>query len=518
MKLTHSFAGACIFLTLFTKIIPAQPNVLTHHYDNNRAGANTQETVLTPSNVNSSQFGLLYNYSVDGSVYAQPLYVKALQIPGKGTHDVLFIATMNDKLYAFDANTNSAPLWVRDFTNPGAGVTAIPITDIVGTNTLNIVGNVGIDGTPVINLTTMTMYVDVRTKENGSYVPRLHAIDITTGADKSGSPVLIQGSVNGSANEGVGGVLSFDPILQQQRGALSLTNGFVVVPWGSHEDKLPYHGWLFAYDAATLQRVGIFCTTPDGRQGGIWQAARGPVIDSAGDIYYLTGNGDWNGTREFSDSLLRLRVSSSGFTVLDWFTPADQAFLDSSDMDLGSSGPMLIPNTNYLIGGGKESILYLFDKGFLGHLTADDSGPIQKINVAGSLIMAGPVFWNSSSGPLVFLQANRDVLRSYLFNSSNPGLTPFATGSITTPGSPGGVLTISANGSTSGTGIVWVEQSTSTSSNHGLAAGTVRAYNAITLQELWNSDIAPGDKLGNVAKFNPPLVLNGRVYASSVDN
>ena len=499
--------------------VRGQSNVLTHRYDPLRTGATLGETSLTTSNVNASEFGLLYTYPADGAIYAQPLYVNALNIPGKGTHNVLFFATMNDKLYAVDANSNSAPLWIRDFTNSSAGVTAIPITDLVGSNSLNIVGNVGIEGTPVINLPTNTMYVVVRTKENQSYVQRLHAIDITTGLDKSGSPITIQASVKSSASDAVNGILNFDPKMHNQRVALALANGVVLIAWGSHEDLQPYHGWIMGYNAATLQQVAVYCSTPNGRQGGIWQAGRAPAIDPAGNVYFETGNGDWDGVNELSDSVTKFSVNTSGMSLLDWFTPSDQAYLDANDLDLGSTGPLLIPNTNLLVASAKESILYLFNTGNLGHETPTDSGPLQQLSVNGGQMKGGVVYWGSPQGPLVYVQADNDVLRSFALNTANPSLSPFATGSIKSPGAPGGVLSISANGSLDGTGLVWAMNATSQDDDHGLAAGILRAYNASTLQELWDTEMVPSrDRLGTLVKYVPAIVVSGRVYAATSSN
>jgi hypothetical protein len=258
MKILYAVLSILSYLGAAACPSAAQVNIITNRYDNSRTGSNLQESSLTASNIDSTHFGFLYSYTIDGSIYAQPLYVAGLSIPGQGVHNVLFVATMNDKLYAFDADFNSAPLWSRDFTNPTAGVTPVPITDIVGSNSLNIVGNVGIESTPAVDLSTNTMYVVVRTKENGAYVQRLHAVDITTGLDKNGSGVTIQASVTGSASDAVNNVVSFNPKMQQQRTALVLVNGFVLIAWGSHEDDQPYHGWVMAYAAGTLTRQGVF--------------------------------------------------------------------------------------------------------------------------------------------------------------------------------------------------------------------------------------------------------------------
>ena len=263
----------CIVALLITGPVVAQVNILTNRYDGQRTGANLNETTLTAANVNVTEFGKLYSYPVDGSVYAQPLYVTGVTINGT-PRNVLYVATMNDKVYAFDADSSSpTPLWMRDFTSPPS-VMPVPISDIVAGN-LTVVGNVGIQSTPVIDRATGTIYLLARTKENGEYVQRLHALDIGTGLPRSGSPVRITGSVAGTAPDSTvgasGRVVTFDPKMQSQRTGLALSNGVVLIAWASHEDATPYHGWVMGYDATSLARVGIFCVSPDAYAGGIWQ-------------------------------------------------------------------------------------------------------------------------------------------------------------------------------------------------------------------------------------------------------
>ena len=503
----------------------AQVDVLTNRYDPQRTGANLSESTLTPANVNANQFGKLYSYPVDGSVYAQPLYVSGVLING-APRNVLYVATMNDKVYAYDADSASpSPLWMRDFTNPPA-ITAVPITDIVGRNDLNIVNNVGVAGTPVIDRASGRMYLVARTKENGSYVQRLHALDIATGAECAGSPVTIAGSVPGHAPDATAGptgsVITFDPKMQNQRAGLALTNNVVLVAWAAHEDLGPSHGWIIGFDATSLARVGIFAVTPDYYMGGIWQGGRAPTIDKEGNAYFATGNGKWDGTRNFGDSLLKFRVSMAGLTLLDYFTPWNEEQLDRDDDDLSGSGFTLLPATNppLLLGGGKEGMLYLLNAENLGGKVADDSQIPQKFNVQGGHVMGGPVYWNSSSvGPLVYNWAEDDVLKAYRFINQRVETTPlYAQGLAVSPGHPGGSLTVSANGSAANTGIVWASMPTSQDTIHGLHAGILRAYDAETLNELWTSEQHPArDRAGTLMKFVPPVVANGRVYLPNHD-
>src|SRR6202167_5027817 len=349
---TISVLVAAIFLllALFPEPANAQVTVTTERNDLSRTGANLNETTLSTSNVNVNQFGKLYSYTIDGSIYAQPLYVPGVVIPSQGTHNVVYVATMNDVIYALDADSNAVNggvLWKVDLRNPAAGVTAIPIANIVGSNSLNIVGTVGIESTPVIDLTSKTIYLVARTMEvSGSttnYVARLHALDITTGSEKFGGPVVIQGSVPGTGQGSSGGTLTLSTFFQNQRSSLALVNGLIVFSWASHEDFDDWHGWVMAYNAATLQQTSILCTTPNGENAGIWMSGRAPVADSSGNLYYATGNGDWDGVSSFGDSLIRVSTTNGTLSIADYFTPDNYAYLQANDLDFGSSGPLLIP-------------------------------------------------------------------------------------------------------------------------------------------------------------------------------
>jgi hypothetical protein len=506
------------FLMALATSLDAQVNALMNRYDASTTGANTRETVLNSSNVQASGFGKLYSYYVDGSVYAQPLYVSGVEIPGRGAHNVLYVATGNDKVYAFDADRKGPPLWMRDLTDEAAGITPVPVTDVTNNNDLNVVGNVGIMGTPAIDLASRSLFLLARTRENGQYVQRLHKLDIVDG--KSRLPaVAIEASVKSSAKDATNGMLHFDPKGGNQRPALTLVNGAVVIAWASHEDIRPYHGWIMAYDAATLKQTAVLCTTPDGTEGGIWQSGRGPVVDANGAIYFEVGNGSWNGERNFGTSLLKLSLGQTGFSIDDYFTPHDYQALNDRDADLGATGPILIPGTNFLIAGSKKGILYVFDTHRLGHMTPDDSGVLQILEVNGGRILAGPAFWDGPSGFNFYLWCEADFLKGFRIDGGKIDPTPFAKGSVGSKGSPGGAVSVSADGKKAGTGIVWATLTNGKSADHGNAAGVLRAYHAETLQELWNSEQQPKrDRLGTLVKFVPPLVVNGRVYVPNYDN
>src|SRR6266436_2018015 len=518
-------------LLLFCALAPlsfAQIDIVTERYDQSRLGANLNETQLNTSNVNVSTFGKLWSYQVSGSVHAQPLYVQNVTIPGKGAHNVLYVVTMNDVVYAFDADSSSTtPLLSLDLTTQVAGSTPVPITDLVSPN-LNIVGNVGIESTPYIDLPSNTMYLVARTKEsastcgtvNGNYCQRLHALDITTFAEKLGGPVVIQGSVPGTGNASVGGTLIFDPKIHNQRSSLAFVNGQISIAWASHEDTGPYHGWVMSYNAANLQQTGIWCSSPDGFKAGIWMSGRGPAVDASGNVYYMVGNGDWNGTRNFGESMVKFG-STPGMPLLDWFTPDSWSSLNAGDVDYGSSGPVLIPGTDLIAGAGKTSIFYVMHTGNLGHESSGNGQIVQSLANNGGGVYGGPGYWNRSAGagPWMYVWSNGCVfLKAYHFNGATFDTGIVSESTIASPcGESGGVLTLSANGSTGGSGIIWSSMPLADNGDHGVHQGVLRAFNADDLtKELWNSRLnAARDDSGNWAKYSPPTVVNGRVYLAS---
>jgi hypothetical protein len=496
----------------------AEISVLMNRYDPATTGANTREAILNTTNVAPATFGKLYSYYVDGSVYAQPLYVPGLDMPGRGRHNVLFVATMNDKVYAFDADRAGPPLWMRCLTDEMAGITAVPVTDVTNNNDLNVVGNVGIMGTPVIDPVSSALFLVARTKESGRYVQRLYKMDLGTGKDVI-APAVIEASVESMARDASGGVLRFDPKGGNQRPALVLVDGNVIVAWASHEDIRPYHGWIMAYSAADLKQTGVFCVSPRGTEGGIWQSGRGPAVGPDGAIYFETGNGSWDGTHDFGSSLIRLSLRNHRLAVEDFFTPHNYESLNQRDVDLGSTGPMLIPGTNLLVGGSKLGIIYLFDTRHLGHLTAEDSGIQQALPVNGGRVLAGPALWNGPDGVNLYIWCEADFLKAFRFNGSSLEPTPIAKGKVASKGSPGGALTVSSNGKVGESGIVWSTLTVNRSADHGNAAGVLRAFHAGTLEELWNSEQQPKrDRLGTLVKFVPPTVVAGRVYVPNYDN
>src|SRR5262249_17210346 len=333
------------------------------------------ETQLNTSSVNIAQFGRLFSYAVDADVYTQPLVMRNVSVPGKGTHNVVYVATNNNSVYAFDADSNqganSQPLWQVNFNGPG--VTPIPAADVLLNNSIRNPGPIGIMGTPVIDQATGTMYLVARTKEtiggNTSYKQRLHAPNLTNCPEKFGGPVVIQTSIAGTGYDSVGGLISFNPMTENQRAGLALANGNVYVAWASYGDRDPYHGWLMAFNATTLQLVGAFCATPDGSPAGVWMSGQPLSIDASGNVYVVTGNGTFDGVRNFGESVVRLPANLSA--PLDWFAPGSWNTLNASDLDLGSAGLLLLP-PNSIVAAGKDEHFYVLNRSNLGHMQAGD--------------------------------------------------------------------------------------------------------------------------------------------------
>jgi hypothetical protein len=489
----------------------AAPPVLQRGYDANVSGANLVETALNTSNVGPNTFGLLFNLPVDERIFAQPLYVPLVAIPGQGTHNVLYVATMNDSVYAFDADAGGAALWSINLA--GLFGTTAPVWNNFAINSVTVRGNLGILSTPVIDPATNIMYVVACMLENGTMAYRLYALDITTGAEPYGPGVLITGTYGGA---------TFDARYMLQRASLVLSGNAVVVAFSGlqNEEQGNYVGFVMAYNKLTLQQSGIFATTPTTSGGGVWQSGRPPAVDSAGYVYLFTGNAfgnGYDGVNNFCESVLKFDTSQ-GLKLVDWFTAGNWSVLDTRDQDLGSSGPMLVPGTTLLAGGGKTGNLYVLNTTSLGKWVANDSQVVQKENITSGLqIHGGPVYWNRSvadGGPLMYDWAVGDILRAFPFNGSTFATSPSAVGT-TNAMAYGGMLALSANAGQQSSGLLWA-----TTSITSTGFGVLHAYDANNIQnELWNSMMSPTrDGYGALGKWVPPVVVNGKVYVPTFSN
>ena len=542
--------------------------VFTYHNDLARDGSNTQEYALTSSTVTTTSFGKLFSCSVDGAVYAQPLWVPGISVGG-GTHNVLIVATQHDSVYAFDADASPCVMyWQAHLLDTVHGGTTGegPITwNDVGYCYGDVYPEVGVTGTPVIDPTTSTVYVVSASEANainagncspgtqGSFYHRLHALDIASGSEKLGAPVTISASVPGTGDGSAGGMVSFNSQLHHNRSGLALANGVVYVPFAAHEDASPYHGWLLGYSAANVQtQVSVFNTTPNSGLGGIWAGGGAPAIDSGGDLYVSTGNGifDANSTsaplNDYGDSLLRLHpfsgstLNGTNLSLVDWFTPYDQAGLSGSDLDLGSGGIVLLPDQttahpHLLVQVGKADAnsgvgeVFLIDRDNMGMFNvADNSQIVQSFAGPQNGVWGDPALWQNN----LYIGGQSDSLRQFTFSASTGLFNPTtASQSAAFFGYTGSTPSVSSQGSSHG--VVWaldISLYGYASQSAGIncyvvpvpaacsGPAVLHAYDATSVaNELWNSTQAASnrDQAGNAVKFVVPTVANGKVYVGT---
>jgi hypothetical protein len=503
-----------------------QVPVTTYHYNNGRTGVNSNETILNTTNIKSG-FGRLFTQPVIGQVYAQPLYMPNVTIPGQGVHNVVYIATMHDQVYAFDADSlltsGSNPwLWHTDFTNSSA--TPMPIA--VCCESRDILPEIGILSTPVIDPSSNLLYLVTETLESNSAVFRLHALNITNGKDVMST--VIQGSVPGTSSDSVNGVLTFNAMQHWQRAGLLLLNGQIYIAFGGHQDLVPYHGWLFSYQASNLKPIGVLCFSPNGQGNGVWQGGVAPAADSSGNIYLETGNGPLDvpsGGTDYGDSLVKIGTSPSGMTILDYFSPSTQVSDQNNDWDFGSSGPVLMPGTTLGLSGGKDGLMYVFNTaipvqlGGLGKFNATTDQNWQEWHATHSYVGVTPggfwggnfIYYNSTLygfGEWDYLKLW--TLSGTLFNEPNPSIQSTIQVPAGVSNDPG--MCISANGTTPGTAIVWAafaNTSGNQDENGSPFQGVLHAFDAGSAIDLWNN---ASDPLWYWSKFNPPIVANGKVY------
>ncbi|HVX10938.1 MAG TPA: DUF4214 domain-containing protein [Pirellulales bacterium] len=519
-------------------------NVLNYHDDSSSTGANLNETVLTPANVNSSSFGQLATVPLDGQVYAEPLYVENVNISvgaQQGVHNVAFVATENDSVYAIDS-TSGAVLWHTSFINPAQGITTVPNGDTLN---VSISPQLGITATPVIDPTSNTLYVIANTKEiraDGThYVYRLHALDLSTGAEKLGGPLLIGDtldnngnftylagpSVKGTGDDSVNGIVTFNALHELERPGLSLTDGNVYLAFSSHADTTAGHGWIMSVNAQTMQLNGVLCTTPNGSQGGVWQD--GDEVTTTGSGFYVsTGEGTFDSTLnaagfpvngDYGDSVIKFvydpttsptneNANGWGLKIIDYFTPSNQAQLFTDDLDLGSGGVVLLPasagtaaHPDLLVQGGKQGTVYLMDRDNLpGYQNASNYLPSELLQTAPgevTSIFSTPAYFNGT----LYYAGVGGTLEAFPLSNGTLATTPSSQSSQIF-GYPGATPSISANGTANG--IVWVVD---------LSNNELQAYDASNLsRELYSSPI------GTAVKFSTPTIADGHVFVGTANS
>jgi len=494
--------------------VPAsgQVSVLTWHNDNFRTGQNLQETALTPANVTSSTFGRLFTLSVDGKVDAEPLYVPSLAIPNQGTHNVLFVVTEHDSVYAFDADT-STQLWHVSLL--GSGETT---SDNRGCDQVD--PEIGITSTPVIDPHMGphgTMYAVAMSKNGSTYFQRLHALDLTTGAEQFNGPMVVQATYPGTGDGSVGGTLTFDPKQYKDRAGLVIWNGVVYTSWSSHCDDFPYTGWVIGYNESNLSRVSILNLTPNGSDGAIWGAGAGPAVDASGNIFLLMANGTFDTTLtngfpsngDYGNAFVK--IAAGGTSVSDYFTMSNTTSESNGDEDLGSGGAILLPTLNdaqgkphdLAVGAGKDGNIYVVDRANMGKYNPNSNSVYQELPSAVGGVFSSPAWFNGT----LYYGGSSDTLKAFAFAGGKFGTSPASQSALSFI-YPGTTPSISANGASNG--IVWAAENS--------APATLHAYNAANLAtELYNSNQAANsrDHFGIGNKFIVPMVVNGKVYVGT---
>jgi len=508
-------ASATVYVTNFA-------GHLSWRNDPGLTGQNRQELALDPATLATGLFGKISSCAVDGPIYAQPLYAANLA-DGTRVRNVVYVATEHDSVYAFDADASPCQqIWKKSFLDDAAGVTPVPAGDLAGSG---ISPEIGITGTPVIDLSSGTLYIVARTKESGpsgpAYFQRLHALDIVTGSEKFGGPVVIAASApgNGDGNNGAGQVL-FDPLLENQRAALQITGGRVYVAFSGHGQANSFHGWLLVYDAATLAPAGVFNTTPNGSRGGFAQSGAGPSADAAGSVFAVTGKGTFDSglsalfRKNFGQTLLKLQFSPA-LTITDTFTPFNQSFLTQTQSDLGSSGVLVLPdqigapNPRLALIGAEHGVLHLLNRDSLGGFTSSPAPNqlIKTLNLARN-IYGTPAYWQNN----LYVAAAGDTLKAFSLSGGTLSDAPSSQSSAVI-GSPGASPAISSNGSSGG--IVWVLDTSGTDATPAEPA-VLRAFDATNLaRELYSSALKAQDAAGPAVRLAVPTVANGRVYVGT---
>ena len=533
------FYSFLISTLLFSFGSRAQVMVLTQHNDLKRTGWNNNEHFLTQSTVKPDLFGKIFTRAVDDQIYAQPL-VAGIDMNG-GLYNVVIVATVNNSVYAFDADDASAsqPFWHVNLTYPGYRPPRN--TDFEQDACRNFIGNIGIVSTPVIDMDTKTIYVVARSvsQDGQHFVQFLHALDLNTGSEKLHSPVLLTATVSSYSEGSVNGLLTFDPKKHNQRAGLLLYKDIVYICWASHCDVAPYHGWLMGYNAKTLEQKYVYdVTRRSGLGGGIWMSGQAPAVDDEGYIYVTTGNGTvgaWdhsnpNDTTNRAESIIKLWADTNRMAVADFFTPANWSYLETWDLDYGVDGVLLIPGTHLSLSGSKEGYSYLINNDDMGHISENDSKALQKLNInvepqsGPNHLHGSPVYFKNENGQeYIYAWAESGLLKQFPFNRSR---MRFDTAHVIlgttqlSEGMPGSMLAVSSNNSQKGTGIIWASHPTSGNSIDEIVPGMLQAFDANNVQhELWNSNMnAPRDSIGRFAKFVCPTVANGKVYMATFSN
>lgn len=531
----HLGIGIVVAFSIFSHTTDtcAQVGVTTQHNDHNRSGWYPNEKVLNTTNVRMGSFGKLYSRTVDDQIYSQPLVVMNVPMAG-GPRNVVYVPTVNNSVYAFDADNAEVtqPLWKINLTQPNSRTPKN--TDMASACDgfyRDYSGNIGIVGTPVIDTLTNTMYLVARSRNNstGAFLQYLHALDITTGQDRPGSPKLITAQVNGNGEGSENGIVTFDPLKQNQRSGLLLLNGVVYIAWASHCTWGPYHGWLLGYDKQSLEQEIVYCTTPNGKEGGIWMSGGGPAADAAGNIYVAIANGTPGYNGNISDlinrgeSAVKLSPSNGTLNVNTFFSPHDVERLVAADLDLGVTGMLLIPNTTRALTGSKDGKIYLLDRDNMGGFDPNNDTNLQTIDLGATAhLRSSFAYYKGTTKEFVYSWSENGLLRAFPYDRTTNkfNLNAVVSSGVQGPiGNNGAFLSVSSNGNDESSAILWASHSANGDANQSVRPGILHAFaaNDVT-RELWNSSQYAADAPGNYAKFSCPTIANGKVYLATFSN
>ena len=539
MKKKHTYVNVFLLLLFTVSALSgfSQVSVLTQHNNLYRTGWNNKEIILNTKNVNRRTFGAMFSRTVDDQIYAQPLVVLNAGLPVVGNKNIIIVATVNNSVYAFDADSANVtnPYWQVNLSPLGSrAVKNTDMTGACGGNYLDFSGNMGIIGTPVIDSLTNTMYVvskSVTPAPDSLFQQYLHAIDIITGDEMPNSPILITAQMPGTGDGSVAGILPFNSQTQLQRAGLLLLNGIVYITWASYCDWNPYHGWVIGYDKTSLQQEIVYNTTPNGNKGGIWMSAAGPSADEAGNIYLAVGNGSVGVSGDPSDiinrseSALKLTPTGSGLAVSSFFTPENFPHLDAFDKDFGVTGMLLIPNSNRVITGGKDGKLYVLDRDNMGGYSSTGNNVVQTINVGTNqwVLRSSLAYYKGEQKEYIYSWSEKTLLHAFPFNrpADTLDVVNAIIGEVPGPrGGNGSFFSLSSNSSIDSTAVLWVNQAANgANANNQVRHGVIRAFSATDVtKELWNSAMNVADDPGDYSKFNCPTISNGKVYLATFSN
>ena len=527
--LSKNYLKTFIYIFIIVGVGKAQVNVSTQHNDNNRTGWYKNETVLNQKNVKPGLFGKLFSREVDDQIYAQPLVIFGVNLQNVGKKNLLIVATVNNTVYAFDADTakTTAPYWQINLSPIGSrAVKNTDMTGACGGGYQDFSGNMGIVGTPVVDSTSNTLYVVVRYVRNNIYAQDLVAIDITTGIQKTNSPKRITATVKGYGDGNRGGIITFDARKQNQRCGLLLLNGVIYITWASHCDWGPYHGWILGYDKNDLSQKIVYNNTPEGYNGGIWMSGAGPAADENGNIYVSVGNGSVGRNGNPSDvinrseSALKLTPNATTLNVASFFTPKNYLELEAADLDFGVTQIMLIPGTNQAITGCKDGRIYLLNRDNMGGYNSQSNRVAQTITLASNATLRSSFgYYRGQNKEYVYSWSENALLKSFPYSRTlnKFDLANTISSGVQGPtGSSGAVLSVSSNASVDSTAILWASYAANGDAIHSVRPGILRAFDANNVtREIWNSSQNKADSVDTYAKFNCPTVANGKVYLAT---